>query len=143
MSNCNVENCLNKYRCRGLCSTHYKQLLKHGGIINTTAEHHGLSHTTEYRSWGQMKARCLNKKHHAYARYGGRGITVCNRWINSFSCFLEDMGNKPTVLHSIDRINVNGNYEPSNCRWATYFEQGNNTRKTKKPVVISSQVTLI
>jgi hypothetical protein len=85
--------------------------------------------------WSQMKARCANPKHRSFKYYGGRGITVCARWIgsNGLTNFLADMGERPTGL-SIDRINNNGNYEPGNCRWATWKEQSNNksnSRRTK------------
>lgn len=85
----------------------------------------------EYNSWISMKQRCNNPKSHKYKDYGERGIKVCDRWINSYSNFLEDMGRRPTPLHSIDRINVNGNYEPTNCRWSNSKEQANNKRNNK------------
>lgn len=131
--NCLVSGCPNKLKCRGYCSTHYKQLLKHGMIVIIKPAHHGQSKSREYRSWEQMKQRCLNKNNHAYYRYGGRGIKVCNRWLNNFTNFLEDMGRRPKAT-SIDRINPNGNYEPLNCRWATANEQGA-TRRNNNPYV--------
>ena len=77
----------------------------------------------EYIAWGNMKQRCFNKNFVSYHRYGGRGITVCERWLNSFENFISDMGFRPAKGYSIDRINNDGNYEPSNCRWATKTEQ--------------------
>lgn len=82
--------------------------------------------SAEYNSWHSMKSRCLNKNAPNFVLYGGRGITVCDRW-KVFKNFLEDMGERPKGK-TLDRINVNGNYEPSNCRWATLSEQQKNKR---------------
>lgn len=73
-----------------------------------------------------MKTRCSNPNVDNYKHYGGRGVTVCERWLHSFESFLADMGKKPSPQHSIDRINNDGNYEPDNCRWATKLEQIHN-----------------
>lgn len=90
---------------------------------------HGASHTAEYRCWSSMIARCYNKNVRNYKDYGGRGISICDRWRHSFENFIADVGLKPTPGHSIDRIDVNGNYEPGNVRWATQKEQCLNQRR--------------
>lgn len=86
--------------------------------------------TPTYRSWAAMKARCLNPNLPDYADYGGRGITVCKRWRESFAAFLKDMGERPPD-RTLDRKNTNGNYTKANCRWATPKEQVGNRRNTK------------
>lgn len=85
--------------------------------------------TQEYRVWGNIKTRCFNKKAKCYKNYGGRGITVCERWLKSFEDFFSDMGQKPSSKHSIERIDNDGDYCKSNCRWATKSEQVANTRR--------------
>jgi hypothetical protein len=88
---------------------------KHGEALNDRR-------STEYVSWLTMMRRCDNPNQAAWSRYGGRGISVCERW-HSYEKFLADMGRKPTPRHTLDRIDGDGHYEPANCRWATYSEQ--------------------
>lgn len=88
---------------------------------------HNKSKSSEFQTWANMIQRCYNKKIPNYYNYGGRGITVCDRWLNSFENFYADVGAKPPNT-SIDRINNDGNYEPTNCKWSTKKEQANNRR---------------
>ena len=82
-------------------------------------------------TWANMIDRCYNPDAQSYHWYGARGTGMCERWQHSVAAFIEDMGFPPTLKHSVDRIDCNGNYEPSNCRWATQEEQNNNTRRSK------------
>lgn len=92
---------------------------------------HGMSHTKEYAAWLNMKTRCSNEKSEKFPEYGARGITVQPEWEEDFFLFLEHVGFAPSPMHSIDRIDTNGNYEEGNVRWATSAQQAQNTRKPK------------
>jgi hypothetical protein len=112
---------------KGLAHTSYK----HGHAL-------GSGHSGTYNTWFNMKHRCYYKGDVNYKNYGGRGIVVCERW-HSFENFLHDMGTRPEAT-SIDRIDVNGNYEPSNCRWSSHKEQCINKRPTKLSRLDASEI---
>lgn len=92
---------------------------------------HGLSYHPLYDVYANMRKRCLDKTNQAYHNYGGRGITICDRWSNSIESFIEDMGERPTPTHSLDRVDNNKGYSPENCKWSTPIEQNNNQRMKK------------
>ncbi len=92
---------------------------------------HGLSHTPEHRAWSAMRQRCTNPRHPEFHNYGGRGLTVCQRWDESFAAFYADMGPRPSAGHSLERVNNDAGYEPSNCIWATDHAQTRNSRHSR------------
>jgi hypothetical protein len=99
-----------------------KNMTKHGLCMKNGKK------TSEYVTWIKMKHRCFNINSKDYIHYGGRGITVCEEWKNSFETFLKDIGEKPSIDYSLERIDVNGNYESSNCKWILKKDQPKNTR---------------
>ncbi len=101
-------------------------------ILGKLTKKHGKISTRAYSSWKNMRTRCLNKNYPYYKNWGGRGIKICKRWDN-FSLFFKDMGERPES-YTLERVNNNGNYCPSNCKWASRSEQAKNTRQRKKDI---------
>jgi hypothetical protein len=102
---------------------------------------HGMTSTPEYRTWSKMIGRCEDINNKSYNTYGGRGIKVCRRWRNSFECFYSDMGARPNG-NSIERIDVNGDYEPKNCKWIPLIEQNLNKRNSRLYDYEGDRITL-
>lgn len=133
---CSVESCDRKVWSakKSLCRPHFTRKKEYGDVMADKPinkhERHGKTKTPEYQSWRGMRERCLSPNYSKYSYYGGKGITFCNRW-KVFTNFLEDMGKRPTKLHTLDRIDSNGNYCPENCRWATRMEQSHNSTVPK------------
>jgi hypothetical protein len=99
--------------------------------------------TKEYATWSRIRNKCNCPSDKAYPDYGGRGIKICDRWLESYENFLADMGRAPSTKHSIDRINNDGNYEPANCRWATVMQQVLNRRNTLRYTLYGRDQTLV
>ncbi len=125
---CLIDDCQKSYKWGRYCPMHAKRLRRYGTPLKTKRPNHGLVSTPGYASWKGMRARCYTKTNRKYKDYGARGIEVCERWRESFTNFYQDMGAKPGQEYSLNRINNDGNYEPTNCEWATPEVQANNKR---------------
>lgn len=130
---CCIDNCTRTAIKLKMCELHYRRTRKWGsaGGAELMREYHGKYYSPEYRAWSNMLTRCYNPKRKDYDNYGGRGIGVCNEWRESFSKFYAYMGDRPSANHSIDRIDVQGNYEPGNVRWSNRTTQNRNQRSRR------------
>jgi len=108
------------------CGCLHIEICRELGFRSST---HCMTNTPEYKSWECIKQRCNNPNDHSFNNYGGRGIVLCDKWQNDFVAFYKHVGPRPSIFHSIERINNNSNYEPGNVKWASAQEQANNTRR--------------
>lgn len=141
---CSVPWCDRQSLYIGLCTSHYFKRYRHGTEyfgekcqLPPWPKHRKTSNTVEYKIWSNLKNRCLNPHNPYWPDYGGRGITVCDRWL-TFENFFEDVGFRPEgrhgkmPLYTLDRVDNEGNYEPGNWRWATHTEQAQNRRPRRR-----------
>lgn len=130
-----VDNKANSAKCKFLCKCGNETTVRATYVLSGNTKScgcrkkpHGGTSSPEHTSWKAMISRCRRKSDKSYSKYGGRGIKVCKEWIDSYKNFLDHIGPRPSKSHTLDRIDVNGNYEPGNVRWATSKQQARNRR---------------
>lgn len=141
---CVVEGCMrqavHEATAGFLCGSHYLRLRNRGTLADAPRGEASLK--PEYRHWINMRSRCNTPSSTGFEHYGGRGIRVCTAWEASFEAFYADMGPRPAPGYSVDRIDVNGHYEPGNCRWATQKMQSRNIRSNHLVEVSGELITV-
>jgi hypothetical protein len=140
--NCKINGCEVKGRfTNGYCDKHYSRIRRHGdaSIVKNNVKHGNYNHPL-YTTYSNMLSRCNNVNRKDYIHYGGKGISVCDRWLgeNGFNNFCQDMGDKPSEKDSIDRIDSNGDYCPSNCKWSNSYQQTANRSVVKNLGVVKN-----
>lgn len=130
---CEIEGCDNRHKGHNLCNKHLQRMRNHGTTELVSNLKYGriVKGTPEYRCWKRIRSVITNRNNPKYPIYGGRGIKMCERWWDSFDAFVEDMGYRPNPKLSIERVDVNGDYEPSNCIWADATRQARNQNPRK------------
>ncbi len=134
--------CLCECDCGRTIETRLNSVRSHNTVCCGICNKHHMTNSSEFGSWSAMRERCDPSNKRTRRNYSDRGITVCDRWCNSFANFFADMGPKPSPAHSLDRINNDLGYFPENCRWATPTEQQNNTRTNRFVVVLGERMTI-
>lgn len=130
-------------RCRGLVKGQANKYLRFHANRRNTGRGQRDKKSVEYMTWLNIRRRCYSPTATGYQYYGGRGIKVCDRWLNSFENFLADMGPRPSPKHSVERLNNDGDYSPDNCTWATKMEQAKNKRPRVDTKLNSEAVKVI
>lgn len=128
---CAIKGCVRTVNAKGLCEPHRRSQRLYGDPLKLKLPRNGARKSPIYHVWISMRQRCLDPTYRDYPNYGGRGITICPEWSASFTAFETDMGKRPEG-YLLDRINNEGNYEPSNCRWASPAVSARNTRNNKR-----------
>ena len=140
MKICKIKECNIRVLAKDYCQKHYTRFWRHGDPLYIKYEMHGMSKIPEHNIWRKMKDRCHNENDISYSRYGGRGISVCKQWRNSYTIFFADMGPRPFPKAQIDRKNNYLGYFSENCHWTTRTENNRNKRNNKLTIQKANEI---